>query len=60
MKTVQTFGRNRFKFQKLFPEAIFEGYEYNIKYCYFSFKSKISKDKIQRLCDSEKIKIYIE
>ena len=60
MKTIKTFGRNRFKFQKLFPEAVFEGYECNIRYCFFSFKNKISKSLIQRICDSENIKILFE
>jgi len=59
MITVETFGRNRFKFQKLFPEAIFEGYEYNIKYCHFTFKGKISMAKIKSICQSEKIKAII-
>ena len=60
MITVETFGRNRFKFQKLFPEATFEGYECNIRYCYFSFKHKISRSKIMNICNSEKIKISFE
>jgi putative NADPH-quinone reductase len=59
MITVVTFGRNRFKFQKLFPEAIFEGYEYNIKYCHFTFKNKISMASIKRICQSEKINAEI-
>ena len=63
MTTLKTFGRNRFRFQKLFPDAIFEGYECNIKYCFFSFKRKTgiySKTLIKRICDSENIKILFE
>lgn len=60
MKKVKTFGRNRFKFQKLFPEAIFEGYECNIHYCYFTFKGKISKSLIENICRSEKIIFQFE
>ena len=60
MTTVKIFGRSRFRFAKLFPEATFEGYEYNIKYAYFSFKKKISKNKIKSLCDREKINYIIE
>ena len=60
MITIRIFGRSRFKFSKLFPEAIFEGYECNIRYAYFSFKNKISKNKIKSICDSEKINFNIE
>jgi hypothetical protein len=60
MITVRIFGRSRFEFAELFPEANFEGYEYNIRYAYFAFKNKISKNKIQTLCDSKKIKINFE
>ena len=58
--TIMTYGRNRFKFSKLFPDAIFEGYECNIRFAYFTFKNKISKTKIQAICDMEKIKINFE
>jgi hypothetical protein len=54
---IQLYGRSRFEFEKLFPEAKFEGYEYNIHFCYFSFKKKVSKSKILRLCESKKIKV---
>ena len=55
MTIVHIYGRSRTKFAKLFPEAIFEGYECNIKYAYFSFKNKVSKNKIQTICDNNKI-----
>lgn len=57
MTTIMTYGRNRDKFQKLFPDAKFEGYECNIRFAYFSFKNKVSKTKIQAICEREKIKI---
>ncbi len=60
MTTVQIFGRSRFKFANLFPDATFEGYECNIRYAYFSFKKKISSNKIKFICDSAKIKFIIE
>lgn len=57
MTSIQIYGRNRAKFQSLFPQAIFEGYECNIRFCYFSFKNKISHSLIQRECKSNKIQI---
>jgi hypothetical protein len=52
------FGRSRFKFQKLFPAAKFEGYECNIKYAYFTIKLK-DKSRIIRICEAENIKYTI-
>jgi hypothetical protein len=60
MTTIMTYGRNRDKFQKLFADAKFEGYECNIRFAYFSFKNKVSKTKIQAICEIEKIKINFE
>lgn len=60
MITIKIYGRSRFKFAKLFPEATFEGYECNIRYCYFSFKKKISKSKIESICANEKIVMQFE
>ena len=57
MTTVQIYGRSRFKFAKLFPMAIFEGYECNIKFAYFTIKTKISGTKIKGICETEKITI---
>jgi hypothetical protein len=51
-----TYGRNRKKFQKLFPMAKFEGYESNIKYCWFTL-SNVPMRKIKRICKANKIKI---
>lgn len=55
---IMIYGRNRFKFKKLFPEAKFEGYECNIRYCYFTIKLK-DKSRILRICQSENIKYGI-
>ena len=60
MTKVRIFGRSRFKFAKLFPEATFEGYECNIKYAYFSFKGEMDTQKFKETCDSNKIKFVIE
>jgi len=59
MKTIELmiFGRSRFKFQKLFPLSKFEGYEYNIRYCWFSFDYNIDKSEIEKVCNDNKIKI---
>ena len=59
MTTVMIFGRSRFEFAKLFPEATFEGYECNIRFCYFSFRKNISVSKIEKLCSDHKIKIIV-
>jgi hypothetical protein len=53
---VFTFGRCRKKFQTLFPSAKFEGYEYGIKYCWFSI-SGVPMGKLKRLCKENKIEI---
>jgi hypothetical protein len=49
MTKVMIYGRSRFAFAKLFPDAIFEGYECNIRFAYFTFKNKISEAKIKRI-----------
>jgi hypothetical protein len=53
--TVKIYGRSRFKFANLFPKAHFEGYECNIRFCYFSLKEKISI--LKNICINEKIAI---
>jgi hypothetical protein len=57
MKTfsIQIYGRSRQKFQKLFPNAVFEGYECNIRFAYF--KLKISDATLHNICTHEKITI---
>jgi hypothetical protein len=58
MKTVELkiYGRNRFKFQDLFPDAKFEGYECNITFGYFTIpKKRLSQ--ITRECGNAKIQI---
>lgn len=54
---VQIYGRSRLRFEKLFPKAKFKGYECNVRFAYFTFKEKISKSKILRLCEIGKIKV---
>jgi len=60
MKEIMIYGRARQKFQLLFPDAIFEGYECGIRFCYFRFKKYISDNKIKNICENNKIKYEIE
>lgn len=53
---VQIYGRKRFDFQKLFPTAAFEGYECNIRYCYFNIATSEVK-KVERVCSQNLITI---
>jgi hypothetical protein len=55
---IMLYGRSRQKFAKLFPDAKFEGYECNIRYCYFTIKLK-DKARIMRICEAENIKYSI-
>ena len=55
-KEIQIYGRSRKKFSELFPSAKFEGYECNIRFCYFS-GIRESVNKIIQLCKSENITI---
>lgn len=55
-KEIQIYGRSREKFEKLFPQAIFEGYECNIRYAYYTIKGMSSKS-ILGICDHNKISV---
>jgi len=57
MKTIEVkiYGRSRFNFQNLFPSARFEGYECNIRFCYFTLNA--IKSVVERVCSTNKIKI---
>lgn len=59
MTTVQIFGRSRNKFEQAFPDAKFEGYECNARYCYFRFIKKMSDNTIKKICEVNKIKYSI-
>ena len=56
MKTrylIQIYGRSCQKFQRVFPDAEFEGYECNIRFAFF--KLKISESVLRNICANEKI-----
>ena len=57
MKTIEVriYGRSRSKFQKCFPDAIFNGYECNIRFCYFYIK--IALESLRNICKNENIEI---
>lgn len=50
------YGRDRNKFQKLFPNAIFEGYECSIRFAWF-FLKKETISKVENICYNNKIKV---
>lgn len=56
---IMIFGRCRRKFQKLFPKAKFEGYECNIRNCWFSLTGTPIR-KVISICLENKIHYYIQ